>query len=404
MAVAAPTDPGCQGRPTVLLTTHGWVAADFDHYRDSDCYPWGQDAPLWAGLPRGLFRFNGYAVPSRTHGGLASQAAVEARLGRSIPDPVNPEDEVYYWDTYPRVFGVRNNSGETVEARFTRTGGCSAFTHQILDGEELSFGPFWGDASHVLVQIVGTTLGAGGAPTVPSGVDVRVTAPTLADPGETFDFSCFQQIALFDETFEGTGYVETWDQGETVTGTAVLDEDAAVPAGAPGWWGATALRINVVASGETAYVEHLALGDLASSWTTFGLYVDAETLTTGQLVSVLQLRQAAGQEILSVTVQQTASDLVVDFQVSAADTPTSYQEIIALDAFYSIEFRWDSSADQWALYLDETEIDSGAIIESPAAYVLDEVQLGAGSLGTQQPADYYVGRFTVSTERRRYLT
>lgn len=399
---ASPTDPGCQGHPTILLPAFGWVAADFDHYPGTDCYPWQEEAPAWAGEARGLFRFDARARPARTHGGLASQAAIEARLGRSIPDPTDPDGEVYYWDSYPLVFGVRNNSGETVEARFTRAGGCSDFTVSVADGEELDIGPFWGDPSHVLVQIVGATPGSDSAPTVQPGVEVRVTQPTFDDSGESFDFSCVTPtVAIFDETCEGTGYVETWDQGETVTGGATLDEDAAVPTGAPDWWSSKALHVTVASSGETAYVAHHALGDLTDAWYTFGLYVDDHSLGLGETCQIIELRQSGAEEVLQAYLLNNGGALAVQLQVAEDNSGKLVTIPIAVDTFYLFEFHWDTDADEWELFnsADAGLNDSGTITENPAGYAVDEVELGAGTFGTNEPADYYIGRFTVSKER-----
>jgi hypothetical protein len=190
-------DSGCRGYPTPLIAEYGWVEAASDTYPGVTCYPWEQDPPVWAGEARGLFKFNAHAVPARTHGGLASQDDIEARLGRSIPDPTNPEGEVFYWDPYPVLFHVRNESADDVDAVFTRSGGCAEFTQQVLASETRVIGPFWGDASHVVVQLVGPDPGSGGALTVPAGVYVRVTQPVEADPGETFaDFACSAPVVV----------------------------------------------------------------------------------------------------------------------------------------------------------------------------------------------------------------
>jgi len=405
--VASPTDPGCQGRPTVVLTTFGWVAADFDHYPAADCYSRDEDVPVWAGEPRGLFRFNAHAVPARTHGGLASQAAIEARLGRSIPDPADPTDDVWYWDTYPRLFHVRNDSSESVEIRFLRTSGCALFAVVASAGAELDIGPFFGDSSHVLTQLVGSTAGSGSAPTVPSGVDVRVTAPVIADPGETFDFSCqppaIVQVAGYewDETFEGTGYVETWDLGETVTGAAVLDEDAAVPMGAPTWWGSQALRVQVSA-GEQAFVRHAALSDpLARSWMTLGLYVTSESLADGDAVSVAHGVAATGATVAEVFVARDffTSELTVNLNIQPSGL-IGFNAPISIETFYLIEVRWDQAADEWAWFVDGVLIAEGAISGTPASadHRISDIRVGASRPADSQ-VDYSVGRFVVTTGR-----
>lgn len=398
-------DPGCQGRPTVLLATFGWTAADFDTYPDASCYPWDEDAPLWAGEARGLFRFNAHAVPSRTHGGLASQAAVETRLGRSIPDPTDPEGEVYYWDSYPRVFHIRNNSGVTVEARFTRTGGCADFTHQVLDTEELAIGPFYGDASHVLVQIVGPTTATGGAPTVPTGVDVKVTAPVISDPGETFDFGCTApSVPLFDETFTGAGYGETWDLGETVTGAAVLDEDASPPGGAPSFWDSEALHVSA-ALGETAFVRHSDLGvSNPASWATIGVHLVSHSFAPGDGAFVLTLREAGGADILQAYFANSGGQLQFTADVRHDGASNTHSINITTGSFHTLELQWDQAAEQWALYFDGTLAASGAITGTPASadYEIRELVVGVSS-AAEEAVDYYVGRFTVSTGRAGYL-
>lgn len=185
----------CQWHPTFLSVADGWIAADSDIYPVAECWkpsvPWMEDPPAWAGEPRGLFTFPARATPARTHGGLPTQAAIEARLGRSIPDPSEGSRDVFYWNVQPLLFHVRNQSGETVSAVFSRGGGCSSFSQDVLDTEELIIGPFYGDLSFPVVQLVGATAGPEGVPTVGSGVDVRVTEAALADPGESFaNFDC----------------------------------------------------------------------------------------------------------------------------------------------------------------------------------------------------------------------
>ena len=400
---SVPTDPGCQGHPTVLLPAHGWVAATFDHYPGTACYPWDQAPPLWAGYARGLFRFNARAVPARTHGGLASQADIETRLGRSIVDPTDPDGEVYYWDEYPLLFGIRNESGETVTAEFARTGGCDVYTLTVLDGEELDVGPFYGDASHVLVQLSGATNAPGEAPTVPVGLDVRVTAPTIDDPGETFaSFACARPYAaLWDETFEGTGYVRTWDGGETATGT--LDEDASSPGSAPTWWGSKALQVTV-AAGETAFVQHGDVGFDQGARLTLGLYVDSEGLSDGEAVYVAIVREDGGDDLVTFFVQQSGGQLQLTTTVKGSNSESNRQTDIAVQTFYLIEFEWDQDAETWELYIDETLEDSGTITEGPLTndYRMRELVLGCAA-AADAAIDYYVGRFSLTTIRPPFL-
>lgn len=406
---ASPTDPGCNGRPTILKPTFDWVSADFDHYPGEDCYPWQLSPPAWAGYPRGLFRFNSRVIPSRTHGGLSSQDEIEARLGRTIPDPVNPNGEVYYWNEYPLIFGIRNYSGDDVTVMFTRTGGCSTFTQVIPDGCELDIGPFWGDVSRVLVQVIGPDAGPGGAPTVPSGVDVRVVEFELDDPGETFDFSeCVDpNVVLFDETFEGVGYVETWDTVEVVTGGATLDEDATCPVGAPSWWGDQALEVDV-AAGEQAYRRHSDLGitNLASS-STVGLYVTSHSLTSSDSARVLTLRNATGDNIALAYLTQNATTGELQLRVTVNHDGTAsaiYSQDIELAMFYRIEVRWDVELNEWAVLLDGVALGSGSITGTPASadWEVRDLFLGTAT-AAGEAANYYVGRLTISTERAEYL-
>lgn len=189
----------CQWHPTILAAPAGWIAADSDIYPGPGCYEWAKNtntrfggcwdpenvAPLWAGEPRGRFRFHGQAAPARTHGGLPTQPPIEARLGRSIPDPSEASGDVHYWDVQPRLFHVRNQSGETVTAEFPSVR-CGLFSQTILDTETLIFGPFWGRKSTVDLWVFGPNPGPCGVRTVPSGVDVQITETSLSDPGESF--------------------------------------------------------------------------------------------------------------------------------------------------------------------------------------------------------------------------
>ena len=181
----------CQWYPTIMSIAAGWTAADSDIYPAADCYPRLIDAAPWAGVARGRFSFHAHADPSRTHGGLPTQAAIEARLGRSIPDPPEASEDVLYWSVQPWLFHVRNLSGEDVTSAFVRTGGCSSFSQPVLDTEELIIGPFFGEHSVAQAWLFGASPGPGGVRTVPSGVDVRVTEASLSDPDQDWSvFAC----------------------------------------------------------------------------------------------------------------------------------------------------------------------------------------------------------------------
>lgn len=177
----------CQFGPTILTPALGWVAADSDIYPGVDCWRWLPGPPAWAGIPRGLFKFQTHTSPILLT--CANRAAVEAELGRSLPasDPATGrlDGHVQYWYEFPQLFRVRNLSGVNVTVVSDELR-CTSVAIDVLNGQELEIGPWWGRGNGGLrVQVIGPTPGPGGVDTVPSGVDVKVTAPARSDPGLT---------------------------------------------------------------------------------------------------------------------------------------------------------------------------------------------------------------------------
>lgn len=183
----------CAWRGTIIsgVVPSPWIAATSDTYPESECWS-PADAPARAGSPRGLFRFITKGWPGRTHGGLPTQAGIEDRIGREIPDPPEPYLDVYYWHPQPRVFEVENLSGETVTVEANAKACLGDWQDTVSDGVTKVYGPFFPYAfpGCTAVQVFGATTLPGGFRTVPSGVSVRVTEANLEDPGVSFDFSC----------------------------------------------------------------------------------------------------------------------------------------------------------------------------------------------------------------------
>lgn len=177
----------CQWHATILTLAEGWTPADSDTWPPPEC--WDELSPSdvstrtsfppQAGQPRGRFQFQPNARPSRLH---FNRTAREAALGRSLPAGGDHlEGHVLYWDGWPLRFHVRNQSGETVVADFRPRG--TIFTSQVLAGEELVAGPFYGAGGSAEAWVYGSS-------SVPSDVDVRVTEEVVADPGlDPWDFS-----------------------------------------------------------------------------------------------------------------------------------------------------------------------------------------------------------------------
>lgn len=258
----------------------------------------------------------------------------------------------------------------TGSADFTATGHIDAFGDATVTGSaELS--------ATATVTHYGTATLTGSA---------DLTATGIRDP-------------FWDETFEGTGYKESWSPGESVEGTAVVDEDYSTGSitGAPASWGSQALRI-VTDPTSDSEVNHDAFGDLTVAYTRAEFIVGSHSIASGNYQRIVSWYDSAQNALMHAQLLNHATNgLTLDCWVYYDGSAHSYSQQISLDTPYCVELYWNTTSDVWELRLNESTLGSGSLSGVAVDREFDWLRLGTAGSAALYDAEYYLDNVGVST-------
>ena len=199
--------------------------------------------------------------------------------------------------------------------------------------------------------------------------------------------------SFWDEKFEPTGYEETWSEGETISGSGVLDEDFVTSGvtGAPGNWDAKCLRVVSDAAG-AVLVGH----DFAS----------AQVISYFRMEVIVKAFPAIGAnfgiERLAHQFDSGATD-VWTFGIQRRDSlsPNGFNWLwqgnddggglngrpdttndIALDTRYRLECEWDATGDTWEWRIDGDPVANGMLTSTHPINIQNNFRIGWESAAT----------------------
>jgi hypothetical protein len=152
---------------------------------------------------------------------------------------------------------------------------------------------------------------------------------------------------IFDETFEATGYDETWT-GEVVGSGSTVNEDASTgDVSSPSGWGSQCLKL-VTTGDDAAVYQEDGIGSPTKSFLRIEVVVTAESLANGEQNVLLAVYDSSWGEAYSLWLEQDGSGNLVFAAYPRYDT-SNYASFssdpISLNTRYRIEFKWDSEDD-----------------------------------------------------------
>lgn len=217
---------------------------------------------------------------------------------------------------------------------------------------------------------------------------------------------------IWDEKFEGAGYEETWNPGETINGSSTIDENAdSADVSSPSGWDSQCLKIVCAgAVGNEVYVKH---EENATAYPI--LYSRLEVVLTAESLADAQqdylawvFQSAAGfKNAYVLTLYQTGGSLY--FRLLCYNTGTGAYFLslnaITIGIRYRIEVKWDATGDVWAWKIDgvaqPNNIDATAPVESEGtltsthATALDSWVLGMPDQEDGAAATVYMDLFAL---------
>ena len=208
----------------------------------------------------------------------------------------------------------------------------------------------------------------------------------------------------FNETFEVTGYVETWSEGETLGSGVTLDEDFSTAGitGAPANWGDKCLKLGTV-GGEDSYVLHRGWGGatdgLPISYTRLDVIIGSESLGNSEGIHFLSTRDSENEKFYQYILYQSGGgDLKLEAQIWYDGGSSNFESfLVDLDTLYRLEMKWDITNEVWEWRANGETVASGAISGEGLNRPLDGVFLGDIGGQIDAASTIYLDNFAVST-------
>ena len=166
---------------------------------------------------------------------------------------------------------------------------------------------------------------------------------------------------IWDETFEGSGYVESWSWGEAVDSGCTLNEDATPPGGAPAAWGSQCLRSINTASNSDAYTGHTLSSAETEVYFRIECYLNAEGLGNGQSQLFFAAYDSGFSDSLRFYWDQVGGQTYITLFETHDSTVSTSTSAISLQTFYRVELYYNGSTGDWEWKLNGTSQDSGTL-------------------------------------------
>jgi len=164
---------------------------------------------------------------------------------------------------------------------------------------------------------------------------------------------------FWDEKFEGTGYEETWSEGEVVSAGCTLNEDeSTTSAGSPTGWGDQCLKASIDDANDSAYVsQYYSANPHADVWTRIEFVIGAENLGNYGWLTIARMNEEdpAFKDCWIAHIWQSGSgDLHIKLMCNYNGTGAYFTSLtkLSLNTKYRLEVKWDSTNDTWAWRID----------------------------------------------------
>ena len=204
---------------------------------------------------------------------------------------------------------------------------------------------------------------------------------------------------IFDERFEGTGYEETWSEGETVGGSSSLNEDATPPTGSDASWGSQCLTATT-ASAEVAFVQSIAeFPDNDKFYLRYEIILTTIGIGDTQFFYTFLLNHADTDNIATVIVYNSGGTILFlgyDNR-DGAGLANTWNSAVTTDTLYRVELKWDLSDDTIEWRLDGSTKDSGSLSGSATGWNVNDITAGITSKTATTTDVVSCDKITVST-------
>lgn len=169
---------------------------------------------------------------------------------------------------------------------------------------------------------------------------------------------------LLDESFEGTGYEESWT--EVVNTGNTLDEDATIPGVPPSGAGSECVQAIVTdATTNNDTYAYQTIGNRSTSYVRGYIYLDQEGFSDGQSLSTLELYNSANARVAGLLIGQVGGDVILKFQYYSGGNmrSTAGGVSLALDTWYRVEYKYDVAGLAWEIRIDGSTKASGSLAD-----------------------------------------
>jgi len=159
------------------------------------------------------------------------------------------------------------------------------------------------------------------------------------------------------ETFEASGYDNTWSQGELVGSGNALDEDATPHASAPASWGSKSLKATcyTTSTNAEANVQHRFTGVAKKNFIVkYDFIVDSYSGATNVYNAICSIQDTSYNNCMSNIIRYDGSNLKLLFRSYYDGSSHEYNETIVEDTLYSVEFGWSDLLKYWYWKLNGT--------------------------------------------------
>jgi len=159
------------------------------------------------------------------------------------------------------------------------------------------------------------------------------------------------------ETFEASGYDNTWSQGELIGSGNALDEDATPHASAPASWGSKSLKATcyTTSTNGEANVQHRFTSVAKKNFIVkYDFIVDSYSGATNVYNAICSIQDTSFQNCISNILRWDGSNLKFLFRVYYDGSVHEYSETIVEDTVYSVEFGWSDLLKYWYWKLNGT--------------------------------------------------
>lgn len=205
---------------------------------------------------------------------------------------------------------------------------------------------------------------------------------------------------IWNETFDGTGYVETWSAGETVDANFTLDEDFAVGSvtGSDSNWIGNCLRVLRTAGGassQEAKVEEVFSTAVTNLYFRFWFAWNVEQEANFSAQKILQVLDSGGSQVFAIVMQPTGTANAPRWRFDKPGGGNDFKSSMPQNTSIRVEAHIDTTAKTSEWFIDGTSQGSFTWTLTPDD--MQTLRLGArGGAGDATALDYAIERFTIS--------